>query len=166
MHGGGGGTSVTNDNNENRIAATTVLNIEHSNNRVTNDINERVSELGVVPNDNNSPKVPSGRSGFETLTDLENPNGCGNSTAALQAHGRGTSVTNDNTTGSPLNIGYCVTKLYNILHLDYSALPFLLFLYHSSMDESIEPDVYIMTRAWYSVVPTGAQAAVAINLQS
>ena len=32
------------------------------------------------------------------------------------------------------------------------------------MDGSIEPDVYVMTRAWYSVVPTGAQAAVAIRL--
>ena len=32
------------------------------------------------------------------------------------------------------------------------------------MDGSIEPDVYMMTRAWYGVVPTGAQAAVAIRL--
>ena len=32
------------------------------------------------------------------------------------------------------------------------------------MDESIEPDVYVMTWAWYGVVPTGAQAAVAIRL--
>ena len=32
------------------------------------------------------------------------------------------------------------------------------------MDGSIEPDVYVMTRAWYGVVPTGAQAAVAIRL--
>ena len=51
-----------------------------------------------------------------------------------------------------------------MLHLDYSALPFLLLLYHNSMDGSIEPDVYVMNQAWYSVVPTGAQAAVAINL--
>ena len=51
-----------------------------------------------------------------------------------------------------------------MLHLDYSALPISLFLYHSSMDGSIEPDVYVMTQAWYSVVPTGAQAAIAINL--
>ena len=57
-----------------------------------------------------------------------------------------------------------ISKLYNMLHLDYSALPFSLFLYHSSMDGSIEPDVYVMTQAWYSVVPTGAQAAIAINL--
>ena len=51
-----------------------------------------------------------------------------------------------------------------MLHLDYSALPFSLFLYHTSMDANIEPDVYVMTRAWYGVVPTGAQAAVAIRL--
>ena len=57
-----------------------------------------------------------------------------------------------------------ISKLYNMLHLDYSALPFSLFLYHTSMDGSIEPDVYVMTRAWYGVVPTGAQAAVAIRL--
>ena len=57
-----------------------------------------------------------------------------------------------------------ISKLYNMLHLDYSALPFSLFLYHTSMDRSIEPDIYVMTRAWYGVVPTGAQAAVAIRL--
>ena len=51
-----------------------------------------------------------------------------------------------------------------MLHLDYSELPFSLFLYHTSMDGNIEPDVYLMTRAWYGVVPTGAQAAVAIRL--
>ena len=59
-----------------------------------------------------------------------------------------------------------ISKLYNMLHLDYSALPISLFLYHSSMDGSIEPDVYVMTQAWYGVVPTGAQAAVAMNLLS
>ena len=75
--------------NENQIAATTVLNIEHSNNTVTNDINETVSELGVVPSDNNSPIVASGHSGFETLTDLVNPNGFGNLTTALQVQGGG-----------------------------------------------------------------------------
>ena len=57
-----------------------------------------------------------------------------------------------------------ISKLYNMLHLDYSALPFSLFLYHNSMDGCIEPDVYVMTQAWYGVVPTGAQAAVALRL--
>ena len=32
------------------------------------------------------------------------------------------------------------------------------------MDGSIKPDVYVMSREWYGVVPTGAQAAVAIRL--
>ena len=57
-----------------------------------------------------------------------------------------------------------ISKLYNMLHLDTSALPFSLFLYHTSMDANIEPDIYVMTRAWYGVVPTGAQAAVAIKM--
>ena len=51
-----------------------------------------------------------------------------------------------------------------MLHLDYSALPFSLFLYHTSMDGSIKPDVYVRTPALYGVVPTGAQATVAIGL--
>ena len=33
-----------------------------------------------------------------------------------------------------------ISKLYNMLHLDYSALPFSLFLYHTSMDGSIKRD--------------------------
>ena len=57
-----------------------------------------------------------------------------------------------------------ISNLYNMLHLDYSALLFSLFLYHTSMDANIEPDVYVMTRAWYGVVPTGAQGAVAFRM--
>ena len=57
-----------------------------------------------------------------------------------------------------------ISKLYNMLHLDYSALPFSLFLYHTSMDPNIELDINVMTRAWYGVVPTGAQAAVATRM--
>ena len=71
--------------NENRIANTKVLSTEHNSNTVINDINERVSELGLVPSDNNSPITASGHSGFETLTDLVTQNGFGNLTAALQA---------------------------------------------------------------------------------
>ena len=59
-----------------------------------------------------------------------------------------------------------ISNLYNMLHLDCSALPFFLFLQHYSMDGNTEPDLYVMTRAWYGVVPTGVQAAVAINLLS
>ena len=70
--------------NENRMANTTVLNVEPSNNTATNDISERVSELGVILSDNNSPIVASGHSGFKTLTDLVNPNSLGNLTVGLQ----------------------------------------------------------------------------------
>ena len=47
-----------------------VLSTEHESNIVINDINERVSELGLVSSDNNPPIIASGFSGFETLTDL------------------------------------------------------------------------------------------------
>ena len=50
-----------------------------------------------------------------------------------------------------------ISKLYNMLHLDNSALPFSLFLYHNSMDGNTEPDIHVMTRAWYGVVTMGAQ---------
>ena len=32
------------------------------------------------------------------------------------------------------------------------------------MDANTEPDIYVMTCAWYGVVPTGAQAAVTIKM--
>ena len=57
-----------------------------------------------------------------------------------------------------------ISKLCKMLHLYVSALPFSLFLYHSSIDANTEPDIYVMTRAWYGMVPTGAQAAVAIKM--
>ena len=41
-----------------------------------------------------------------------------------------------------------ISKLYNMLHLDYSELPFSLFLYHTSMDGSINPDVYVPISKW------------------
>ena len=33
------------------------------------------------------------------------------------------------------------SKLYNQLHLDISALPYFLFLFHSSQDPNVEPEV-------------------------
>ena len=88
------------------------LNAEHSSNTVTNDINERVSELGPVPCDNDYPIIANGCSDFEHLTDLVTQNGFGNLTAALQGQGGGggTSVINDNTTVSPPNSDYCITN--------------------------------------------------------
>ena len=55
-----------------------------------------------------------------------------------------------------------ISKLYNQLHLDISALPYSLFLFHSSLDPNIEPEVWIMTRAWYGISSTGGQAGAAI----
>ena len=73
--------------NEQRIANATALNAEHSSKTVTNDINERVSELGSVPCDNDSLIIAGGCSGFEPLTNLVNQNSLGNVTAALQVQG-------------------------------------------------------------------------------
>ena len=79
---------------------------------MTNDINERVSELGPVPLDNDSHITASGCSGFEPLADLVTQNGFGNLTAALQGQGGGggTSVINDNTTDSPTNSYYFIAN--------------------------------------------------------
>ena len=73
--------------NKQRIANTTALNAERSSNTFTNDNNERVSELGPVPSDNDSLIITSGCSGFEPLPNLVNQNGFGNLTAALQVQG-------------------------------------------------------------------------------
>lgn len=56
-----------------------------------------------------------------------------------------------------------ISKLYNMLHLQDSALPFSLFLFHESLSSSVKPQVWCMTRAWYGVVPTGNQASFAIS---
>ena len=55
-----------------------------------------------------------------------------------------------------------ISKLYNQLHLDISALPYSFFLFHNSLDPNIEPEVWIMTRAWYGISSTGDQAGAAI----
>ena len=52
-----------------------------------------------------------------------------------------------------------VSKLYNCLHLTDSALPFCLFLYHHSLDEDVNPEVWVMMRAWYGVVSSGNQSS-------
>jgi len=56
-----------------------------------------------------------------------------------------------------------VTKMYNQLVLNQSALPYSLFLFHDSLDLGVEPTVYVMTRAWYGVASTGNQAGVAVE---
>ena len=89
--------------NEERIANTTTISTEHSSKTVTNDINERLSELGSVPCDNDSLIIASGCSGFEPLTDFVNQDSLGTVTAALQVQGGGTSILNNNTTSSSSN---------------------------------------------------------------
>ena len=56
-----------------------------------------------------------------------------------------------------------ISKLYNRLFLEESALPYSLFLYDPSLSDGVKPEVYVMTRAWYGVSSTGNQAAVALK---
>ena len=37
-----------------------------------------------------------------------------------------------------------ISKLYNQLHLNISALPYSLFLFHNSSDPNVEPEVWVM----------------------
>ena len=55
-----------------------------------------------------------------------------------------------------------ISKLYNQLHFDISALPYSFFLFHDSLDPNVEPEVWVMTRAWYGISSTGGQAGAAI----
>lgn len=56
-----------------------------------------------------------------------------------------------------------ISKLYNQLHLNLSALPYSLFLFHSELDPKIKPMVWVMVRAWYGVSSTGNQSGVALE---
>ena len=56
-----------------------------------------------------------------------------------------------------------ISKLYNQLRLEPSALPFSLFLYHNSLDSGTTPEKWLMVRAWYGVTPTGSQAGFALD---
>ena len=55
-----------------------------------------------------------------------------------------------------------ISKLYNQLNLDISALSYSLFLFHDSLDPNVEPEVWVMTRAWYGISSTGGQAGAGI----
>jgi len=56
-----------------------------------------------------------------------------------------------------------ITKLYNQLYLNDSALPFSLFLYSDELDPDSEPCTWVLTRAWYGVRPTGNQSGQALD---
>ena len=55
-----------------------------------------------------------------------------------------------------------ISKLYNQLHLNDSALPYTLFLFNSTLSTTEQPQIYVMTRAWYGVSPTGNQSTEAL----
>jgi hypothetical protein len=57
-----------------------------------------------------------------------------------------------------------ISKMYNQLKLSDQALPYSLFLYHESLSDSIEPEVYCMQSAWYGVSSSGNQANVAVDM--
>ena len=59
-----------------------------------------------------------------------------------------------------------ISKLYNRLHLNDSTLPFSLFLFNKSLEKTVDPNVWVMSRAWYGVSSTGDQASVAIEYLS
>ena len=56
-----------------------------------------------------------------------------------------------------------VTKMYNQLHLEDSALPYGLFLFDDELDETREPTIYVMLVAWYGVTPTSNQSGEALE---
>ena len=56
-----------------------------------------------------------------------------------------------------------ISKMYNQLKLKTSSLPYSLFLFDPSLDASTKPQVFVMTCAWYGVVPSGNQAGFAIE---
>jgi len=56
-----------------------------------------------------------------------------------------------------------VSKLYNMLHLNDSSLPYSLFLFDARLDPSKKPDIWVMTRAWYGVTSTGNQSGVGLE---
>ena len=56
-----------------------------------------------------------------------------------------------------------ITKLYNQLHLHESAYPHSLFLYSDELTPGKNPEVWLMTVAWYVVTSMGSKAGCAIE---
>ena len=56
-----------------------------------------------------------------------------------------------------------IKKMYNNLHLHDSALPYGLLLFSDDLDPNVEPDTYVMLRAWYGITPVGNQGGEAIE---
>jgi hypothetical protein len=56
-----------------------------------------------------------------------------------------------------------ISKLYNQLHLNESSYPYSLFLFDESLSDSVQPQVWLLSRAWYGVSSTRNQAGVALE---
>jgi hypothetical protein len=56
-----------------------------------------------------------------------------------------------------------ISKLYNRLHLNESSYPYSLFLFDESLSDPVQPQVWLLSRAWYGVSSTGNQAGVALE---
>ena len=56
-----------------------------------------------------------------------------------------------------------ISKLYNQLHLNDSALPYGLFLFNDKLEVGTKPEIYVMLVAWYGVSSTGNQSAEALE---
>lgn len=56
-----------------------------------------------------------------------------------------------------------ISKMYNQLHLNDSALPYGLFLFNENLSPDVEPEIYVMLVAWYGVTPTGNQSGEALE---
>ena len=57
-----------------------------------------------------------------------------------------------------------ISKMYNQLYLNEDSFPYSLFLWSDDLSEGSDPQVYLMKRAWYGVVPTGNQASRGITM--
>ena len=56
-----------------------------------------------------------------------------------------------------------IRKLYNCLYLEEEFYNYSLFLYHTSLDPTVEPQLHVLVRAWYGVCSTSGQASVALK---
>ena len=56
-----------------------------------------------------------------------------------------------------------ISKMYNQLHLQDTALPYGLFLFDEKLDPDTEPEIYCMVVAWYGVTSTGNQGGEALE---
>lgn len=60
--------------------------------------------------------------------------------------------------------GTDIKKMYNQLRMKPASLRYQLMLFHHSLDSSIPPEIWVMTRAWYGVTPSGNQGGRAVEV--